>query len=46
MVKVQNVKIALGKFNIFKICINGNYAQQWITKLYNYQLIFFASFNK
>jgi hypothetical protein len=45
MSMVQNFEVTSDKFNVFKIYISGNYAQNWMTKLYNYQFKVLASHN-
>jgi len=40
MTTVRNTEIICQKFNIVGISTSGNYEQKWITKLYNYKLLF------
>jgi hypothetical protein len=40
---VLNLGAIFGKFKIFRMCNSGNYAQNWVTKLYNQKCLVSAS---
>jgi hypothetical protein len=44
MALVQTFEVIYDRFNILKICSNGNYAQKWVTKQYACLFIVHAGF--